>query len=119
MRELTMGGLTEAVGWARGTPPDRLLEMLKDNHQAMGVHLATLVKRAKAAGVLRKDFEATDMMILSLAVQSTISLGGSEKPELYRRTLAFILDGLRPANATPLPTPGLSSADLGRMRGPR
>jgi AcrR family transcriptional regulator len=117
MRELTMGGLTETVGWARGTPPDRLLEMLKDNHQAMGVHLTKLVARAKKAGALRADFQAADMMILSLAVQSTIALGGSEKPELYRRTLGFVLDGLRPASATPLPVAGLTPADIGRMRG--
>jgi hypothetical protein len=59
------------------------------------------------------------MMVLSLSVQATIAFGGSARPELYRRALAFVLDGLRPSRAapTPLPTPALTDADLMRMRG--
>jgi AcrR family transcriptional regulator len=118
LRELTMGGLTESLGWARGTPPHRLSHLLAENHKTTGVHLIKLVQRAKEAGELRADFEASDMMVLSLSVQATIAFGGAEKPELYRRALGFVLDGLRPTRTapSPLPTPALTDEDLLRMR---
>ena len=118
LRELTVGGYTESLGWARGTPPTRLADLLERNHNTMGVHLIKLVRRAKRAGVLRKDFQASDMMVLSLGVQATITFGGAERPELYRRALGFILDGLRPSRetATPLPEPALTDVDLLTMR---
>jgi AcrR family transcriptional regulator len=118
LRELTMGGYTRSLGWARGTAPDRLAELLKANHMSMGVHLTGLVQRAKQAGRLREDFEATDMMVLSIAVQATISFGGSEHPELYRRALTVIFDGLRPSGreTTPLPPFALADTDLPQAR---
>ena len=118
LRELTTGGYTRSLGWARGTAPDRLAELLNENHASMGVHLTSLVHRAKESGRLRADFEATDMMVLSIAVQSTISFGGSEHPELYRRALTVILDGLRPSGReiTPLPPFALAGADLPQAR---
>jgi AcrR family transcriptional regulator len=118
LRELTMGGYTRSLGWARGTAPDRLAELLKENHVSMGVHLIELVNRAKEAGRLRADFEATDMMVLSIAVQATISFGGSEHPELYRRALTVIFDGLSPSGreTTPLPPFALTDAELPQAR---
>ena len=118
LRELTVGGYTESLGWSRGTPPTRLAELLERNHNTMGVHLIKLVRRAKRAGVLRKDFQASDMMVLSLSVQAAIAFGGAERPKLYRRALGFILDGLRPSREepTPLPAPALTDADLLTMR---
>ena len=120
LRDLTTGGYTRSLGWARGTKPDRLAQLLGENHKTMGVHLVELVRRAKQAGELRRDFEATDMMLLSIAVQATITFGGTDHPDLYRRALRYILDGLRPPRpgVTPLPAPALAAADLpqGRRR---
>jgi len=118
LRELTMGGYTRSLGWARGTAPDRLAGLLGENHEAMGVHLTELVRRAKQSGGLREDFEATDMMVLSIAVQATVAFGGSGHPELYRRALGVIFDGLRPArgNVTPLPAVALVDPELPQAR---
>ncbi|MEV6609773.1 helix-turn-helix domain-containing protein [Kutzneria sp. NPDC051319] len=118
LRELTTGGYTESLGWARGTPPTRLAELLAHNHTTMGVHLTKLVRRAKRAGVLRKDFQATDMMVLSHAAQAAMDFSDAERPQFYRRTLGFILDGLRPSREapTPLPSPALTDADLLAIR---
>lgn len=118
LRELTTGGYTESLGWARGTPPTRLAELLERNHETMGVHLIKLVRRAKRAGVLRKDFQASDMMVLSLAVQAAMAFGGEERPQLHRRALGFILDGLRPSRTEPtaLPSAGLADTDLMKFR---
>lgn len=118
LRELTTGGVTASLGWSRGTPPDRLAALVGENHQTMGRYLTKLVRRAKKAGVLRADFHATDMMLLSLGVQATMALGGAQRPDLYRRSLGYILDGLRPArpDVTKLPAPPLSETDLRHIR---
>ncbi|HEY4020331.1 MAG TPA: helix-turn-helix domain-containing protein [Pseudonocardiaceae bacterium] len=116
LRELTTGGFTELVGWARGTSPERLVGLLDENHRVMGRHLTKLTDRAKATGRLRTDFHPTDMMLVSLAVQSTIDFGGAERPELYRRVLTFMLDGLAPDRPTPLPEPPLTEAELLTIR---
>ncbi|HEX4723991.1 MAG TPA: TetR/AcrR family transcriptional regulator [Pseudonocardiaceae bacterium] len=118
LRELTTGGVTASLGWARGTPPDRLAGLIQENHRTMGTHLTKLVRRAKKAGVLRADFHATDMMVLSVGVQAAIALGGAQRPDLYRRALGYIFDGLRPARTgvTELPAPPLTDADLTAMR---
>ena len=118
LRDLTVGGYTRSLGWARGTRPDRLAGLLSENHRTMGLHLTRLVDRAKRAGGLREDFEPTDMMLLSVAVQATITFGGTEQPALHRRALGFILDGLRPSRpeATPLPAPAAAGADLPQAR---
>ena len=118
LRELTTGGATASLGWSRGTPPDRLAALIQENHRTMGTHLTKLVRRAKKAGVLRADFHATDMMVLSVGVQAAIALGGRARPDLYRRALGYILDGLRPTRTgvTALPAPPLSDADLTAMR---
>jgi AcrR family transcriptional regulator len=117
LRELTIGGFTESIGWARGSTPERLADLLDGNHRVMGVHLTTLTERAKAAGKLRADFNQTDMMLLSLAVQSTIDFGGAERPELYRRVLTFVLDGLAADRTTTLPEPPLTESELLSIRG--
>lgn len=118
LRDLTIGGYTRSLGWARGSRPDRLAGLLAANHQAMGVHLTQLVNRAKQAGGLREDFEPSDMMLLSVAVQATITFAGAQQAGLHRRALGFILDGLRPArrSATALPAPAAAGADLPQAR---
>ena len=40
-------------------------------------------------------------------------------PELWRRYLGFVLDGLRAQSATPLPHPPLTRAQLERVTGAR
>lgn len=118
LRDLTVGDYTRSLGWARGSKPGRLARLLSENHRTMGAHLTELVRRAKQEGRLRRDFEATDMMLLSIAVQATITLGGNDHPDLHRRALGFILDGLRPSRrtVTPLPAPALTGADLPQAR---
>jgi len=46
----------------------------------MGVHLTELVRRAKRAGRLRADFEATEHDAAVRRVQATIAFGASTIP---------------------------------------
>jgi AcrR family transcriptional regulator len=114
-RELVTGAYTATAGWARGTGPDQLYALFATTEAAMREHHIRLVHRAQEAGVLRDDITATDMLVLTMTVQSTIGLAATaHRPDVYRRVLAIVLDGLRPSRSgpTPLPVGPLNDADL-------
>jgi AcrR family transcriptional regulator len=69
-----------------------------------------LVDRAKAAGALRADVEATDLPLIQVALGAVVDYAGEVDPEVWRRVLGVVLDGLRPAREAtePLPVPALS-----------
>lgn len=52
-----------------------------------------IVERAKASGRLRADFEPADLATLTWAMSQVIR--ESTEPEIWRRFLAFFIDGLR------------------------
>jgi AcrR family transcriptional regulator len=54
-----------------------------------------LVDRAHASGALRADIETTDMSVLQLMMVSVMDYAGDTAPEVWRRCLAVVLDGLR------------------------
>jgi AcrR family transcriptional regulator len=76
-----------------------------------------LVERAQASGDLRQDFQATDVKMIAFMLASIAEYTASVSPEVWRRYLAMLIDGLRPARAgvselpAPAPTP-LELADL-------
>lgn len=55
---------------------------------------ATLVRRAVAEGSLRADAAATDVPMLLFLVSSVADLSGPDAPDLWRRYLQIVLDGL-------------------------
>ena len=114
-RELVTGAYTATAGWARGAAPDRLYTLFAQTEAAMRDHHVRLVRRAQEAGVLRGDIAPTDMLVLTMAVQATVGLAATaNRPDVYRRVLGVVLDGLRPARSgpTPLPVGPLTDADL-------
>lgn len=56
-----------------------------------------LVQRAQTAGVLRTDFTATDMPAIILMLATLQNAVRDVSPNAWRRQLAIVLDGLRPA----------------------
>ena len=66
-----------------------------------------LVERAQASGDLRTDFQATDVKMIAFMLASIAEYAASANPEVWRRYLTMIVDGLRPARAgvTELPVP--------------
>ena len=114
-RELVGGAYTATAGWARGTGPDQLYALFARTETAMREHHIRLVRRAQRAGVLRDDIAPTDMLVLTMSVQATAGLAAAaSRPDIYRRVLGVVLDGLRPARTGPteLPVPPLTDADL-------
>ncbi len=70
----------------------------------------TLVANARAAGAIRPDVTGTDVFLLMCAPVHVMDGLSDPPPDLWRRYLAIIFDGLRPEGATalPLPAPELS-----------
>jgi AcrR family transcriptional regulator len=70
-----------------------------------------LVERAQASGQLRADVAVTDVPMIQLMLTAVIEYAGEQSPDLWRRYLAVVLDGLR-APATPMAPAALSDTAL-------
>jgi hypothetical protein len=75
-----------------------------------------LLDRAQKAGVVRPDITDTDMPLLSLSLGTTADFAGHIEPEIWRRHLAILLDGLRPRRDAPskLPVKPMAEEELDR-----
>jgi hypothetical protein len=68
-----------------------------------------LVSRAVEAGVVRPDVATSDVPVINFMLNTVVDFGRDVDPDLYRRYLAIVLDGLRPRpDLDPLPVPPLS-----------
>jgi AcrR family transcriptional regulator len=79
-----------------------------------------LVTRAQADGSVRADLRPTDIPLIEFMLAMLAEYAHPVRPDVWRRYLAIILDGLRPGRATvtPLPEPPLNPAEIGTaMRG--
>jgi hypothetical protein len=77
--------------------------------------LRRVTERAHAEGTLRADFTAEDLPIVFWTSTRVIELTSAVAPELWRRHLALLLDGLRAESASPLPQPPLTETELARV----
>lgn len=97
-RSLSSVVLTDAHGRGR-------LEIGKSKMGPMG---ATIVTRARAAGVVRDDFAPTELPMSVIMLVSVMNATRNVDPHIWRRYLAYLLDSFRPEAARgPLPGPPL------------
>ena len=70
--------------------------------------------RARDAGMLRPDVSALDLPAITYMLGAAADLGGDVEPELWRRYVALMIDGLRARRDefTPLPHGPLQPAQL-------
>lgn len=95
-----------------------------DGH-ALGAHaraqigpvVSQLLARAHQAGVVREDIAEQDLALVPLMVGAVIHSARHTDPELWRRTLAIVLNGLRPGDTAPLPGNPPDSEELARIIG--
>lgn len=73
--------------------------------------LEDLVRRAQDAGRLRPEIEVGDLPVVSLMLREVVDFSHDVAPDLWRRYLALLLDGLR-GGRTPLPEPPLAADEL-------
>ncbi len=116
-RQFILGGFNEVLGWSRSAPSTAMSELLAETDRRVGQTLESLLERAKADGDLREDFEVTDVQVVSAAIQATVSFGGADHPELYRRVVGLLLDGMRPSRRKPtdLAVRALTVGELSRV----
>jgi AcrR family transcriptional regulator len=84
--------------------------------------ITKLVERAQASGDLRRDFAATDVKMIAFMLASLAEYAAGVTPDVWRRYLAMLIDGLRPSrgDVSPLPAPAPTVRELAElMRGPR
>ncbi len=72
--------------------------------------VAALVERAKAAGRLRADVEAADISILHTMLAAVVARTRDSAPDLWRRYLALLVDGLASRRSAPSPLPAAPPA---------
>jgi AcrR family transcriptional regulator len=66
--------------------------------------VARLVRRAVEAGAVRSDMSTTDVPLINFMLNTLVDFGRDVEPDLYRRYLAIVLDGLKPRDdLEPLP----------------
>jgi AcrR family transcriptional regulator len=111
------GGLVELLetGFALQAADRGLKDILLARSRGLGrVHqppeetvraINGLLDRAKAQGALRTDVTITDLPMISAAIHGVIDLTGAVAPEVWRRMLQIILDGLRADGAGPTRLP--------------
>jgi AcrR family transcriptional regulator len=56
---------------------------------------ARVLQRAKDAGVVRSDVELTDLPLIQLAIGTIAESSRDIAPDVWRRTMTLVLDGLR------------------------
>jgi AcrR family transcriptional regulator len=67
-----------------------------------------LVRRAQEAGAVRSDIAVSDVPLINFMLNTVVDFGRDVEPDLYRRYLAIVLDGLRPRDdLEPLPVDAL------------
>jgi AcrR family transcriptional regulator len=70
--------------------------------------VAKLVRRAQDAGAVRSDFALSDVPLINFMLNTIVDFGRDVRPDLYKRYLAIVLDGLRPRDdLEPLPVDAL------------
>jgi AcrR family transcriptional regulator len=76
-----------------------------------------LVERAQASGDLRQDFLAADVKMIAFMLASIAEYAAAVAPDIWRRYLAMLLDGLRPARnaVTSLPGPAPTAGILAEL----
>ena len=83
--------------------------------------ITKLVERAQAAGELRADFRATDVKMIGFMLSSVAEYAASAAPEVWRRYLGMLVDGLRPSRprSSALPVPAPTAEELAAMMSAR
>lgn len=106
---------TAAEAFAESIARDRsLFQLLQQSGQPHPAGVAKqkafdafqpLLERAQAAGVVRADLVLLDVPALCAVAARLPAWRLEHEPELWRRYLAVVLDGMRPDAAHPLPHP--------------
>ncbi|PXW30587.1 UNVERIFIED_CONTAM: TetR family transcriptional regulator [Williamsia faeni] len=115
LRELMFTGPPKAVQSTASR--DDLATDIAETHKVIDGAAESLVSRAIDDGRLRADFTATDLPVLAFSIQATAQLAHGYNPELWRRTMGIIVDGMRASRTgvTPLDAEPLTSEQMAEV----
>lgn len=106
-RQARNRGLKELLLGARGGGPDGCAPRGRERIEPVA---RRLVERAQADGSLRPDAAVTDMPLIQLMVGAVVDYTREVDPDVWRRLLTLVLDGLRAdGTRTTMPTAPLDS----------
>ncbi|MGH3070043.1 MAG: TetR/AcrR family transcriptional regulator [Streptosporangiaceae bacterium] len=76
--------------------------------------MTKVVARAQRDGKLRTDIQPTDVPFIEFMLASAAEYADAVRPEIWRRYLALIIDGLQPSRdgVRPLPVDALSPGEM-------
>jgi len=81
-------------------------EQVEQLRQTANELLVTVIDRAKAAGALREDFVAEDLVLLLLATAAVMHATRADAPQAWRRFVALALDAFHSRQGHEPPGPG-------------
>jgi len=100
-------------------PASEEVEQLRAEAHA---HVAELVARAKAAGRLRPDFVAEDLLLMLIANAAVTHVTGPDAPDAWQRFVGLMLDAFQHTGAAglpPAPTKGQMTQAMARLAADR
>nr|WP_269328913.1 TetR/AcrR family transcriptional regulator [Kineosporia babensis] len=108
-RDFVVSGYADSFGWARGASPERVEQIVQEHHHFMRTSLEQMLQRCQAAGVIRNDVTTADLFALTMAAVSSIDFASRKGgPQIHRRVVGIMLDGLRPSRQAPTPLPDIT-----------
>jgi AcrR family transcriptional regulator len=87
-------------------------ERLDESRDRLAPMIDAMAKRAKQVGRLRPDSEGTDIVFVQVALTGLMNRTRTLAPDLYRRYLTIVLDGMR-ADQGPLSKLPVSALTVG------
>jgi AcrR family transcriptional regulator len=79
--------------------PERMAQV----HDRLSPAMHRMVERGKQAGRIRPDVDVTDLGIVVIMLCTVADVTGDAAPDLWRRYLPMLLDGLRTGTDLPVP----------------
>ena len=87
-------------------------EKVKRTRERLAPLATEIIERARAAGAIRPDAAPQDVPVTAITLSPLIDAGREHAPDLWRRHLALVLDGLRPEGQPRDPLPPTVPVDV-------
>jgi AcrR family transcriptional regulator len=92
------------------------VEELEDRRARAFRDWVTIVRKAKTAGRLRRDFHPDDLVVLLMANAGVVAATAATAPDAWRRHVEYLLQAFAAGNTGPLPAPPTRDSLLQAMQ---
>jgi AcrR family transcriptional regulator len=81
------------------------IEELENRRNSAYRDWVTIVRKAKAAGRLRRDFHPDDLIVLLMANAGVVAATATTAPDAWQRHIEYMLQAFKAGDTEPLPAP--------------